>query len=211
MALPATDSFTGTDTQDLTAYSANWTLNRGGFKIFSPAGQSEMFPAFGPGGECGAGWNADTFANDQYAKAIVSASGAGTEIGVGVRHSATGAVESYYHFYGHDSESYVAKMVTGTWTQLGSSRTGFTATDEIYIDVVGTTITAKINGIQQGTTESDAALAAGRAGVAGFTNDATTTTNRLSSWEGGNVGAAAADPIRQDRAHSPHHQAIMAM
>lgn len=183
MALPATDVFTGTNNTQLTTYSANWTLNNGDFDI-----QSNSL-ACDANVEAGAHWNADTFGNAQYAQCdIVGTLTSGPWVGVCVRAHASAA--SWYGYYGSGDDSYVYKVVSGTWTQLGSAGSAFVTADEIRLEVSGTTITPTRNGSGTGTpgAQTDSALSSGFAGVAGY---ADITDFRMDNWEGGDLGAAA--------------------
>lgn len=58
MALPASDSFTGSNGTNLTSYSANWVVNYGSFHIQSNAVGSSL------NDDALAHWSADTFSAD---------------------------------------------------------------------------------------------------------------------------------------------------
>lgn len=181
MALPATESFTNTDGTVLSSHP-NWSLNAGSLDIQSNA----VAPNQG-GGESGGRWNADSFNNDQYAFGTIVAVTSGNDVGVGVRHSAGGS--NYYGYYGSSLDAFLFKMVTGTWTQLGSTGNGLSVNDVLHLEVVGTGLTAKKNGsvdTSVGTSgqATDSSLTSGSAGVTGFGD---TTALRLDNWEGGNI------------------------
>ena len=190
-ALPATDTFTGTDGTALTTYSANWSLNSGNFVINtnSVAPNQALI-------EGGARWNADTFASDQYAQGkIVAVSTSGQTIGVAVRASTSGTA-SYYGFYNDGSgggKTFLFKMVSGTWTQLGAIGTGLAANDVIRLEISGTTLTPKVNGVTKSPpgAQTDSALSSGAAGLSGYS---ASTSNRLDDWEGGSLGSVAPSP-----------------
>lgn len=184
MALPATDAFTGSDGTVLTTYSANWTLNSGNFYI-----QINSIAPDGDGLENGAGWNADTFDNDQYATGtIVEEFSSAYAIGVSVRCKTDGTA-NYYGFYSASDASYVFKMVTGSWTQLGNNGAAFVAADVMKLEVDGSQLTAYKNGsplsLSIGT---DTAHASGRAGLSGYGYH---YDCRLDNWSGGNLAAPA--------------------
>lgn len=181
MALPASDAFTGTNGTALTTYSAAWTLNSGNFDI-----QSNALCANAADTECGAHRNDETFDADQYSEAVIGAlAGTVSWVGVAVR-CATDGSENYYGFYGAGSASQVFKVVSGTWTQIGSDFPAFSPGDVVRLEVEGTTLRAYIDGVQQGSDLTDSALSAGAAGVCGYSD---ATTSSLASWEGGNLGA----------------------
>ena len=180
MALPASDDFTAADGTALTTHSASWTLCSGNFAIYSNAVGSSA------GGECGAGWNADAFENDQYAKATVALIDTVDDwhiVGVAVRCDVTTPSANYYGFYGSDTEGYLFKIVAGVYTQFGAATAGFDATDVIRIEAEGTTITAKINGVTVRTAD-DNAFASGAAGICGYRAG---EESMLGDWEGGNL------------------------
>lgn len=179
MALPATDNFTGVDGTQLTTYSANWTLNNGDFDIQSNA------LACDANDECGAHWNADVFSNDQYSEVdLTGFATSGLWVGVCVRAAASGA--TYYGYYGSGDDSYLFKMVSGTWTEIASG--GAVASgDTLRLEAQGTTLTPTQNGSTTGTpgAQTDSAIASGSSGVAGY---ADADDLRMDDWEGGNIG-----------------------
>ena len=98
MALPATDAFTGTNGTALTTYSANWTYNKGTFGIHTNALCCTV-----DGFDAAAHWNADTFGNDQYARATVTAIDSLAYVGVAVRCHAS--AETWYEVIGNNPKS----------------------------------------------------------------------------------------------------------
>lgn len=206
MALPATDVFTGANGTALTTYSANWSLNAGNFSI-----QTNALAANGAAAatETAARWNADVFPNDQYAQGVLAALSAtvNANIGIGVRIATDNSANYYGLYYDDDTgDTLMFKVVAGVWTQLGAAFTAVRAVNDILrLEVSGTTLTYKLNGVSQGT-RVDASLASGSAGVVGR---GLTTAHRIDTWEGGSLSAAATAPPR-DRAHSPQHQAMVA-
>jgi hypothetical protein len=189
-ALPATDAFTGTNGTALTTYSSNWTNNAGVFAI-----QSNSVHANSAGTECGAHWNADTFNNNQYGQCVYVAEDTDTyAIGPAVRCAASGA--TYYGFYSSTTASYLFKMVSGTWAQLGSDGASWTINDVARLEVSGTTLTPTINGstLSPPGAQTDSSIASGYAGITGYSNS---TASRIDNWEGGNLGAAATSFLGQ--------------
>lgn len=186
-ALPATDAFTTGSDQALTTYSASWSNNSNVFQVLTASGtvKANSFDA-----ECAARWNADTFNNDQYAIGSVSANsgGAGYAIGIATRCSISGAA-TYYHWYSTTTAAYLGKFITGTWTQLGTDGSAWSAGATCRLDANGTTITPKINGsaVTPGA-QTDSGIASGSAGLSGYSNSSSTT---LDNWEGGNISVPA--------------------
>jgi hypothetical protein len=182
MALPATDTFTGTDGTALQTYSGNWSIRAGGFVINTNA-VSPSSSAL----ENAAWWNADAFADDQYATGTIAAIG-GSALGLAVRVD-TGANNSYYGYYSDATTSYLFKVVSGTWTQLGSTGAGWSAGDVIRLEISGTSLRPMVNGVTASIgVQTVTDLASGAAGLSGWNSD---TANRLDNWEGGNLGGAA--------------------
>lgn len=182
MALPATDAFTGTDGTQLTTYSANWTLQLGDFDIQSNA----LAPDSLANSDSLACWTADTFNADQYSQIkIVAVSTAPASIGPAVR-VASGATTAYLLF--HSSAAWeLWKVVAGTWTKInnGASRT-LQVNDVLRLEISGTTLTVKINGVAQGSPTTDSDIASGYAGLHANKDDA---NHRGDDWEGGNLAA----------------------
>jgi len=193
MALPATDVFTSASDQALTTYSASWTNNSGAFQV---VGATDDVMANSSGNECGAHWNADSFNNNQYAQAKVTARSASGVVGAAVRCHASAA--TYYGYYTDSGASYLFKMVAGSWTQLGSNAAALAVNDIIRIEANGTTITPKKNGSTTGTpgAQTDSAIASGYAGLSGYGNQ---TTARVDNFEGGNLAAPVTVVFRRSR------------
>lgn len=177
-ALPATDVFTSTNGTALTTYSSNWTNNDGAFVINTNA------VAPNSAGQCCAYWNADTFNNNQYSQATVTAIDSWVYIGVGVRIAASAG--TYYGYYSDSADaSYLFKAVSGTFTLLGSFDTVFTTSLAIRIEANDTSIRPMRGGSTASIgTQTDSSISSGSAGIVGA--DAG-TTSRIDNWEGGNI------------------------
>ena len=187
MTLPASDAFTTGANANLTSYSANWTMAQGAASTLQVlAASDDVYPNNG-GNEMGAFWNADSFNNDQYSEARISAQ-AGHFIGVCVR-AATGG--NYYGWYAanYSTSGYLFKMVSGSWTQLGSTAGQFAVSDIVRIEAEGTTITPYVDGSSTGTpgAQTDSSLSSGAAGLCGYDSGSGT---RIDDWEGGNLGSS---------------------
>jgi hypothetical protein len=185
VALPATDSFTGTNGTALQTYSSNWGINAGGFVINTNA----FAPASG-GNECGARWTADSFNNDQYAQCVLTAKEGTTNFaaGIGVRHAAAGTATYYGYYQDGGGNGFCFKNVAGTWTLLGAAFSSAATSTTLRLEANGTTLTVKHNGASQGT-RTDSSITSGAAGVTGYSNS---TSMRADDWEGGNLAAAGA-------------------
>jgi hypothetical protein len=179
VALPKTDAFTAANGTALTTYDSNYQNNSGALVINT----NGVCPN-AAGSECGVRWNGDTFDDDQYSQATLAAKPASDSffIGVGVRHAAAGTA-SYYLYYTANTQTFFGKLVTGTFTQFGSTMGGRTVGEVLRIEAEGTTIRAKVDGAQQAS-QSDSALTTGAAGLTGYD---TSTTLRLDDWEAGDI------------------------
>jgi pectate lyase len=130
----------------------------------------------------GAGW---TGGADQYAEVLLNFLESGRDGGPAVRVSGTAeANANAYIFDINDTDAAISlpsssfsvalyKQVAGTFTQIGSSVTGVSiaVNDVIRLEVQGTTLRGKINGVQV-ITGTDGALASGNPGLyigSGFT------------------------------------------
>jgi hypothetical protein len=199
MALPATDTFTGVNGTALQTYSANWTIQCGAFAI-----NTNAFYANASGAEGAAYWNADVFANNQYAQCAHAAEASTPHTGPAVRISTAASAgttnDTYYGFYANSIDRQIFKNVAGTWTQFGSNGASPALNDVLRIEVEGTTIRCYVNGAGL-VSNTDSAIASGAAGISGFD---TGTGQRSDTWEGGNLagaGAASLIPFRRPMMH----------
>jgi hypothetical protein len=184
----ASDTFSGTAGQDLTAYSASWS------SAYSTA--ANQLECDGSGNaraavanqEVGNYWNADTFDDDQYAEVTGDWSDNNNPIGVLVRQTGGG---NGYGCYAGGSILWVFELNSNTWTGLGGTESvGITTGDHtLRLEAEGTTLRVIVDGIEL-TTRTDATHTSGAAGVAGFTSSGPPGTALIRSWEAGNL----ADP-----------------
>lgn len=188
MALPASDSFNGTDLQMLADYSSNWSYSTGTFRMVGTAACA----SFTADVENGAYWNADTFDDDQYAQIVFTRTGPGLPQGAAVRCSATG---DYYGYYGDATKSYLFRVIDGVYTALDETGSAFQDGDVVRLEVSGSSpvvLTPLLNGladIEQYSDSSASQLTSGSAGICGF--GATAQGCLLDSWEGGNLEAVS--------------------
>ncbi len=182
MALPATSSFTAADgalPTQITTFSAV----RGAMQVRSNAAQSNT-----SSDETCCRWNADAFNDDQYAFLTVTLLTASLFIGPAVRCSNSAA--TYYLYYWDNNDRYFAKMVAGTFTDLVTPQTGVTNNtgDVLRLEASGTTITALVNGVQDGSfSTTDASIASGDGGLCGW-GQAFGSDTSGDTWEAGNLG-----------------------
>jgi hypothetical protein len=173
MALPATDDFN--DGAGVTP--ANWTEQLNG--IHCTAGGT----CIGDVNDLNfAYWSGDVFADDQYSKAKY-VNGAYAGVTVRASGSGAGAYNAYVLQVRFEVSALFKKFVNGSETLLQSFAVPL-LNAIIEIRAVGSSISVYYDGVQQGTTEIDSALAAGSAGIM-FSGDVA----ELDDWEGGNIAA----------------------
>lgn len=181
MALPATDDFAGTG-----ALSASWTAFGAGLP---ERNSGAAMSATGSGGANGfAWWNADAFDADQVSTIVLGANYG--QCAAGVRMTGTGAGDNDgYQLWVIDSTTIeVYRLDDGSFNSLGTRTvTTLVADDEITLEISGSTLTAKVNGVQQGATFSDATYSSGAAGFA----TSEEVADHVRSWTGDNLGGAA--------------------
>ena len=186
MALPASDAFTSAGDSTLQAYSASWTINSGAYSVNGT--DDEAFP--NASSDCIAHWNADTFGNDQYAEVVFGNLGTYWS-GAGVRAAVSAA--STYGFWtdGSGANTELFKIVTGTWTQLGSSGSvAWAAGNTLRIEASGTTITPYRNGSVYSSigAQTDSALSSGYGGMTGWGQSSRLQQNNT-SWAADNLSS----------------------
>ena len=183
MALPATDSFTDTTGTQLADHGTSWTQNIGLHDIISNACAPDAI------GENLAHWNADTFANDQYAQATVISLDAGGKNGVAVRVAASAGDGYALEF--DTSTIKIVRLDAGVITELGASFTIPSSTDKIRLEISGTILDYLLDTgsgfVSQGT-RTDSTFSSGSAGVAGRGN---TGSALIDDWEGGDLAAGS--------------------
>jgi hypothetical protein len=183
MALPASDSFTGTDGTSLPTYSSNWTIDtgNGGFIIQTNAARPNAIFQVSL-----VRWNADTFSNNQYAQGTIT--NANSDPGGVLVRAATDGTSNYYGAMSDsDSSTEWFKYVAGSYTLL-SSLPFMANGDVIRLEVYGSTLAVYKNGIQHGPTLTDSSHTSGAAGLTGYSTGSTSIDN----WSAGNLTAPLA-------------------
>jgi hypothetical protein len=177
MALPATETFTGTNGDPL---SSNWTVLDGGFQVQSNRIEgtiAETNAAF---------WDADSFADDQYAQATIHPNAGAWNQGVLVRSAApcvgylalasTATTLALLRLDG--LETYVnLQTLSGLSPSLADG-------DLLRLVVVGTRLRMFVNGVQRGTDSTDSTYASGSAGILCYGVSA----GRLDNFDADNTG-----------------------
>lgn len=166
----ATDDFNRADG----SLGANWTIQLGSnMAIVSNEAKTST-----TGADQLAFWDADTFADDQYAQAKFVNTSGGLN-GVCVRNSVVGASKNSY-FLRLDG---IHKFVGGAYTKIKNA-TETTDGDDIFkLTISGDTLTGYKNGVQFVTVD-DSDLTSGSPGILQFTSG---TAAILDDWEGGDL------------------------
>lgn len=124
-------------------------------------------------------WSADTFDNDQWAEADVTLGGTSSEGAVYVR-LATGGAFTGYGFIWDTAASgtyRIVEVTAGSEANIGSTSTGVgtTGTKTLRLEVVGTALTAYVDGVEVLTT-TDATITAGEPGIGMYRSSGATAT-----------------------------------
>lgn len=189
MALPKSETFTNANVASLTLYNANWAVGTGSGNIGIDS--NAAYPS--TSAEHMYRWIGDTFDGNHYSEGTITAIGTTGYIGPAVR--CQSGAQSYYGFYGNSTESFTFKMVTGSWTQLSSTLSGFSVSEVIRCDANGTSVIGKRGGSTVAT-NTDSALSGGWAGITGFANS---TASKIDNMTLDNLSAAA----KSDAPESP--------
>lgn len=174
----ATDNFNRADG----ALGVNWTGIAGNV----PTVNTNACAGMSGGGDHGAFYSGASFANDQYSEGTLTALTSGASyIGVLVR----GSSGNCYGFYASTTDSYLFKVVSNTWTQLGATGPAFANNDVIRIEISSSSITCKKNGSASGmpsaTGQTD--IASGSPGIFAYEG----TASRIDDWTGADLTAGA--------------------
>lgn len=187
-ALPFTDTFTGTDATELGTYSASWTvpLVTGNLLINTNAVRPAVAAAY-PYDWGTAYNNSETYGNDQYAQAVVTWTGTTAYVGVGVRIDANGAgYACVYEPQNGQAGIFLINYSAGnglSGSNLALDGVTWSTGDTMRCEAEGTTIRMKRNGSQTASA-TDATYSAGKAGLAATQSS---TTERMDTFEGGNI------------------------
>ena len=127
-------------------------------------------------------WNADTFANDQYAKVVVgSATGSESKTIAAVRCSGVGSGTFKCYWARKDG---IHRFSPGYAALGGGDLTGLTVGDVLEIRVSGDQITRWRNGVQFGSAVTDSNIASGKPGMGQWQSSGTAT---MDDFEGGDL------------------------
>jgi hypothetical protein len=174
-----TDSFSSG-----TTLSASWTVVAGTFTVTGGVAEVASVPADFRANACFTG---TTFNANQYAQVTITSVPASADaLGVAVRMS--NSAETFYGFYCTNNIWYLFKLVAGTETTILQGTHTPAINDVLYLNVIGTTLTASINGTVVATT-TDSSISSGYPGITGFK-----TFNSSNSIDNFVCGNTSGDP-----------------
>lgn len=179
MSTLATDNFNRANSPNL---GANWTIPTADANAL-PITSNEVTQGTFPAVEY---YSAISWPNDQYAQLVMKSVSTTSDSGIGpaVRVTSGG---NLYLAQATTVETRLYKRVSGIYTQLGSDGAGAAANDVIYIEVQGTSVLVKKNGVTVVGPVTDSAIGAGNAGIW-----STNIANTADDWEGGDFAAGGA-------------------
>lgn len=189
MVALASDNFNRANS---TGLGANWT-KAGDASIFRfDVVSNAAVPESLAGADSMAYYNAVTWPNDQYSQAkitVTGTGGGGSGPGVAVRVGITG-LNWYRAVVDHAGSNNVSLsiMVGGAYSDIWLRNATFTDGDVLRLEVQGTTLRVKINGVQVGGDVTDSTFSTGNAGLAYSTSESAAT---LDDWEGGDFSGGA--------------------
>ena len=183
-----TDSFAGTNGQNLSVYNANWIAWGS-----NQANQTQIESTPGGGNNGANARQGHTWTNDQWAELKVDATNTPVSFYTCVRTtSPTNILDGYCG--GADSGNFsgfgyrIVRFTSNVPTSLVNTATALAANDVVNLQVVGTTLSLTVNGSVLLTT-SDATYATGNQGIYLSTASAV----RLGgTWRAGSVSGGAA-------------------
>jgi len=173
----ATDNFTRANAGNL---GANWTNVAGTFAISSNTAECTGTDGSSYGATA---WNANSAPNDQYAQITISGTAGSGQTGPSVRMSTV--ADTFYYALILGGSLYITKVVAGSGTNLVTTTYSPTSGDVVYLSIVGTSLTLKVNGTTKLTT-TDSSISSGSFGMAGLFNG----TSYISAWTGGGFASA---------------------
>lgn len=222
MSLPTNDVFTETSNTALTSHTAGgitWVNNNGTHQVIAT---SDTVRGNSSGTENCAHDSTNTYNDNQYAQVKLAARSS-NPIGPAVRCHAS--ANTYYGFYLDSTASYLFKVVSGTWTQIGSNGSAGTDGNYYRLEVNGTTLTPKYS--TDGTTwntwtsigaQTDNSIASGYAGICSygisgeadnFVSDNLSTSTTLTVADGAVVTQSDAVTLTQVHAITVNDGAVV--
>jgi len=184
------DDFTGTAGANLHTYDANWVLAGSAWctdlKISAPTNGGVGTGSGGPGLSC-TYRTGKTWTNDQYAQlTVVALPTGGSGVCVRVSIDGTNKMQGYCLATTQANSDYrLLKYTAGNQVTLFDYTSNImTTTDIINLQIIGTTLTPKVNGIVLAT-QTDTTWSTGSPGI--VVTDGTTGKKIFSTWSAGSA------------------------
>lgn len=189
VAITGSDDFERADTNTL---GGNWTImspGTGGAALGIASGKAIVDGAGSADLDNGA-YYTGSWANDQSSSVVMTfTDNAALAVRVYARASGTTSATAYY-CQAYNGDFYSGKLVADTFTdntnQGGTPASGQT----LSIEVTGTTIKCKVDGVQVGSDYPDATIASGSPGF-GLYGAAGGTSVAANSWSGADIGGGS--------------------
>ena len=183
------------------AMGANWTTFAEGGGVTAPTILSNQLVGNVPSssGESGALWNANTFANDQFAEFTVGTTALASSKWMGLITRAVDIDHYYLLIYFNNGGTptlwIFAKTANNTYTSGASTSIGsfLSPGDVVRMEVSGTVVTGYVNGVSKvGWNDTSNTYPSGTTGVTFFDNS---TGGSVDSWSGGDLGGSAPQTV----------------
>lgn len=139
-------------------------------------------------GTYGSRYTGITWPNDQYAEAIIGSIVENvTDNGAGPACRIASGTQTHYFAQTNTVETRLYKVVSGTFTQLGTDGAACATGDTLRLECQGTSISVKKNGATIIGPVTDSAISAGDAGIwIAFSS----LNGKINSWAGGDFGGS---------------------
>lgn len=177
MSALATDDFNRANAANL---GANWSIPTGGNGI--PIASNQIKEGTFPGIEY---YSATAWPNDQWSLLVLKTVCTVSDNGVGSAVRVTSGGNLYFA-QSNTSETKLYKLVSSSFTQLGSDGAAGSTNDVVYTEAQSTSILVKKNGSTIIGAVTDASIGSGNAGI--WNTDIACTAD---DWQGGDFGSGA--------------------
>jgi hypothetical protein len=184
MALPVSETFTGTDFTTLQAHNSNWTALSGSIVLYNNAARGAA-----SGGESYYLWNGDAFETDQYVQGRALYSGYADWGYPGLLCRATDANNYYLVNWATNDKIYLTRRAGGISADIGTANKPEHG-QMVRLECEGSNIRVLVDG-ETVISVTDSALSAGAAGIYFYSN----LEALIDDWEAGNLASA---PVTHD-------------
>lgn len=189
-ALPATETFTASDTTSIDDHDSSWDIMNGTIVINSNKANSTQ-DSYNP---CFAKWRSNIFGDAQYSKAIWTHSAGDSSNLSGVAARIHVSNITGYDIVSNDSTAYLRTIDNATTTTTLTSGTAPASGSLLRLECNGTSIASFDDGAALLST-TDSTYTSGYAGIS-FEQDGTVA--QIDTWEGGNLGGVTYERTLSD-------------